>query len=356
MSNNSAIISELLETAEYYEARGDEGRSCAYKRAINSIEKYNNTITSGEQAKQLKWIGDGIAGKIDSILGISSSTISDQTLVQSHKSTNNSRSSNIRTSVTLIDDIRSKNKQKHKTPVNKEKDYITHKNKTSKQKQNKNSRTLRIKQYEYAKKPEIDASVVTRGELDKFVTCVRKIWTKIIQKESTKSNTYSGRIECCGTFRRGKRWCHECVIILQSNVHLKRKYNMFSKLIEVLYKLRLINSTRMNEHDYYKGVLDISKLFKSERTNDYPDKQTNVPLVLRLVEPDALPCALLYWTGPNNYWNKLQSVAYQQGFELLEQGLYHKSQNGLGKKLYHRDEYDVLTDIGMDFVEPIYRK
>lgn len=400
--SNEGIINELLSTAEYYDSIGDDGRCHAYKRAVESIREYGRTITSGEQAKQLKWIGDGIGGKIDSILesggtGRKSGAAKKKVKVSrlrsrhSHHSRSKKRASPVHSqrvqrnspqraqhvSVMLIDDIRSKaKKRKNETSIDAfdkrdkrdkrvrsplRRTSYTRKNQAQKAKSklNRNSRTLRIKQYEYTLKPENDATVVSRAEIDQFVTCVKKVWDKLIQKQSSKGVRYRGKIQCCGGFRRGQTLCHECVIVLCSDMSSARQRYLFKELIRVLYKIKLIDTKRLQDSDYYQGVLDISKLFKSQRTGDYPSKRSNVPLVLRLTDEGSWPCTLLRWTGPKNYWIKLQSAAQRQNFELLENGLYSRGsggRGGLGKKLYHRDEYDVLTDLDMGYLEPIYRR
>lgn len=378
--SNQGIIDELLSTSEYYESVGDDGRSCAYKRAVKSIETHGRTITSGKQAKQLKWIGDGIASKIDDILGSSSSPKkrrvkpskpSGRTKNSHSRSSRNSRNSRSSSStrqgvsVTLIDDIRSKARKRKDENLMDNMDEIKKPLRSPRSphsrpqsKLNRNSRTLRIKQYEYAPKPDVDASVVSRAEIDQFFKCVKKIWDKLVERESTRGAKYRGKLECCGSFRRGKAWCHECVIVLSSDMSSARQRYSFKELLRVLYKLRLINSQRQQDNNSYQGVVDMSKLFKSQRTGDYPDKRSNIPLVLRLTDEGGWPCSLLRWTGPKSYWIKLQSAAQRQNFELLENGLYAgrtRTRSG-GKRLFHRDEYDVMTDLDMGYLEPIYRQ
>ena len=377
--SNQLIIDELLITAEYYDGIGDNGRCNAYKRAIKSIKQYGHPITSGEHAKELKWIGDGIGGKIDGILGTSSKSKKSQRITRTDYD-----NSPKKVSITLIDNIRNKaKKRKEDTSIeaidnirydsshNSNNSKRSHKNTTKTQQKHNNSkdskdskgskgsrtsRTLRIKQYEYAPKPEADASVVRRNDIDQLLKCIKRVWYKLAEKQSTKGVRYTPKMECCGGFRRGDVWCHECVIILSTDMASQRQRYIFEELIRVLYKLRLIESKKLTDTDYYQGILDISRLFKSARTGDYPVKRTNVPLVLRLVDEGAWPSALLRWTGPKNYWIKLQSAAQKQNFELLENGLYSKTRGGIGKRLFHRDEYDILTDLGLGYLEPIYRR
>ena len=195
-----------------------------------------------------------------------------------------------------------------------------------------------------------------RTEIDQFVKCVRRVWDKLMDKQSSKGVNYRGKLECCGGYRRGETWCHECVIVLSTDMSAQRQRYAFEELLRVLYKIKLIDRRSPTETDFYQGILDISKLFKSQRTGNIPDKQSNVPLVLRLADEGAWPCALLRWTGPKRYWLKLESAAQRQNFELLDNGLYAKNRGSIGKRLFHRDEYDVLTDLGMGYLEPIYRK
>jgi DNA polymerase/3'-5' exonuclease PolX len=386
MGINDIIIAELLETSKYYESKGDEGRSTAYKRAVDSIEKYGIPITSGDEAKQLKWIGDGIAAKIDSILAENphvSSSKSSKSVVSTTRhrsSTSTSDTYNKRKkleiikqdvdeydepgggsssiAVTLIDNIRStaaKNQQRQQQSTEDKSKSTPKPTKDL----NRSSRTLRIKQYEFAKKPELDASVVSRTDLDQFIGCVRRAWDKIVQKESSRQERHSSTTECCGSFRRQQAWCHECVILLKSTVPFQRQKVMFQDLIKILEKVRLLDGNHRiaYDYDYYQGVLDVSKMYKSTRTGDYPDKQTNIPIVLRLVESESWPCALLRWTGPIAYWVKLQSTAAHRGYKLTEHGLYLDDKRAAHpKRLYHRDEYDVMNDLDMEYLEPMHRK
>lgn len=373
---NEHIIEELQKTSEYYDSIGDEGRSHAYKRAITSIENYDRTITSGEQAKQLKWIGDGIAAKIDSILGND---------VNSHNSNNRNNlteeeGESKKYAFTLID----KNSQSrshshsrnHTSNASDVVDYRSIRPDLRKQSQssnsqshhsvpdpreeklkvlNKDSRVLRVKQYEYSNKPE-NASVVSRGELGVFVNCAKKAWEKIVTKHNSR---HIATIECCGSYRRGSSRCHECVILFKSDIPYDRQKVLFKELLYVFTKLGLLlgNTKSLSSYtDTYQGVLDLSRLFKSDRTREAPDKPSNLPVLLKLVAPEAWPCALLKWTGPSVYWAKLQTSANRSGYELTENGLYYKNKtSGIGKRLYHRDEYSVLMDIGMEYVDPLYR-
>jgi DNA polymerase lambda len=346
--NNDEIIGELLETSEYYDSIGDEGRCRAYKRAIESIKEYGRPITSGEQAKQLKWIGDGIGAKIDTILGNKANRHEYKKMPPR------------KVAVTLIDDIRKGRTRDVSPPPSPKKEKPKRRNnrKTGteiaeekrKQYVNRSSRTLRVKQYEYTPKPDTDATVVSRAELEQFINCVRKSWEKLNNKVSSQAK-YSCKIEACGAFRRGKTMCHECVIVLKSNIGFQRQKRLFKQLIELLYKVRLIETKNQRDTGLYVGILDISRLFRSQRTGKIPDKPANIPVVLRLVEPEAWACALLRWTGPKSYWIKLKSAAQHQNYALTETGLYHR-----GKRLYHRDEFDVMLDLDMGYLEPIYRK
>jgi DNA polymerase/3'-5' exonuclease PolX len=377
--SNEGIIEELLSTAEYYEGIGDEGRSHAYKRAVESIKACGCIIRSGAQAKKLKWIGDSISSQIDNILGCKPNKQKGGrgTKKQSYKKENRDDehrdipSNPKKVSVTLIDDIRAKAEKKQEntsmdtmdtidkirrgiSPIKKDKSLQP--DPTPRINLNRNNRTLRIKQYEFAPKPEQDATVVRRTDIDQFLKCVKRAWDKLIDKQSSVGVKYRGKLECCGGFRRGQTWCHECVIVLTSDMSAQRQRHAFEELLRVLYKLRFIESQKMSDVDYYQGVLDVSKLFKSNRTNQQPDSPSNIPLVLRLTDEGGWPCALLRWTGPKRYWINLQSAAQHHNYELLENGLFSKHKGGIGKRLFHRDEFDVLTDIEMGYVEPIYRK
>jgi DNA polymerase/3'-5' exonuclease PolX len=395
--SNQGIIDELLSTSEYYESAGDDTRAQAYKRAVNSIRECGFVIRSGSQAKQLKWIGDSISSQIDDILGSGGMSYSGKPSTSRRKkgggksrmkirkttrkkspdysSSSDYESTSKKVSVTLIDDIREKaqkrkeetsmdaiddirhGRRKPKSPIVKTpKKSSLQPDPTPRSKLNKTSRTLRIKQYEYAPKPEKNASTVRRSDIDQFLKCVKRVWDKLIDKQSSRGVRYRGRVECCGGFRRGQTWCHECVIVLTSDMSSQRQRYALEELLRVLYKIRLIESKRLTDTDYYQGVLDISQLYTSQRTGRQPDNRVHIPLVIRLVDEGAWPCALLRWTGPKGYWVKLQSAAQRQNYELLENGLYTKQRNSMGKRLFHRDEYDVLTDLDMGYLEPIYRK
>ena len=399
--SNQTIIEELLSTSEYYESTGDDHRAQAYKRAIQSIKECGFVIRSGSQAKELKWIGDSISSQIDDILGSGTGGITSKSKSKkstkskinvTRKTTRRKTTRNTNTSysdsddpdsedydttskkvtVTLIDDIRQKaKKRKEETSMEAYDQVLSGKRKpiersprvkslnpnpTPMNKINKNSRTLRIKQYEFAPKPEKHASTVRRSDIGQFLGCVKKVWDKLIDKQSSRGVRFKGRVECCGGFRRGQSWCHECVIVITSDMSIQRQRYALDELLKVLYKIHLIESKKTTDTDYYQGVLDVSQLFTSQRTGKQPDKQVHVPLVIRLVDEGAWPCALLRWTGPKSYWMKLQGIAQRQHYELLDNGLYTKQRNSIGKRLFHRDEYDVLSDLDVTYLEPIYRK
>ena len=120
--SNEGIIEELLSTAEYYETNGDNNRYTAYKRAVDSIRECGFTIKSGEDAKQLKWIGDSISSQIDNILGSGGTGRKKSSRIQkpgrktTTKCSDNDDKylSSKKVAVTLIDDIRSKAKKRDK--------------------------------------------------------------------------------------------------------------------------------------------------------------------------------------------------------------------------------------------------
>jgi DNA polymerase/3'-5' exonuclease PolX len=358
---NKKIIDELLKTSKYYESIGDDGRKNAYKKAADSIQQYNRKITSGEQAKQLKWIGDGIAAKIDSILD-------DDNKVEEEIDNKPSP----RVSVTLEKSKSKSNPIKTQsqsrphfniqsqisTPIQRQPQTETQSPPEPKL-SNKSSRLLRVKQYEYSQKPSVAASVVSRNELAQFVIIAKKAWEKIIHKEDRGCFAIA---ECCGSYRRGSISCHECVILFKSDAPFVRQKLLFKELIELLKKLRLLSPTPSithfidNTNTTCNSILDVSRLFQSKRTGKEPDKPTNIPIVLSLVEQEGWPCALLKWTGPYNYWIQLQSAAAKSGYLLTGDGLYYDNKNGSGKRLYHRDEYDVIVDIGLEYIEPIFRQ
>jgi DNA polymerase/3'-5' exonuclease PolX len=200
-------------------------------------------------------------------------------------------------------------------------------------------------------KPKEQAAVVSRNELSFFVTCVRKAWEKIIHRMNPKHNA---AIECCGSYRRNTPTCHECIILLKSDIVFPRLKDPFQQLIHTLQKIHLLslNSIKSNNSYLYEGILDLSVLFTDVRTNQPPTQSTNLPVILKVIEPEAWPCALLYWTGPNPYWIKLQSAAQRANYELTPEGLFVRIGH---KRLRHRDEYDVLMDIGVEYQEPLFR-
>lgn len=348
---NSIIIQELLKTVEYYDNKGDEGRSHAYKRAINSIKRYDGIITSGEQAEKLKWIGKGIAAKIDNIIK-----------EQGEIPNNNRTPDNIKTTVTLVHSKpRARtHERKSQTHMSRSKEKNTRNKKYAKNDKNiktrspshqlkrtneqptqaprtQNYRILRTKQDQPL------PVKVSRNTINRNIMYIKKIWNALIRKK-TKDRKYSSNIVCCGAYRRGAAQCPECIILIKTDIDQQTQQNIFRKLINIMYKINLIENT--NTHlNTFKGMLNINK-------NNKNRPNIKIPLTIKLSDRNSWGCELLYWTGPSSFWENLKNTAHQQGMILHNHGLYHKTRGDTLKQLIHRDEYDILRDLGLRYIDP----
>ena len=66
--DNEYIVTALVELMHECSIRASDHRKHSYARAIASLKKYPVPLTHGDQAKQLRGIGDYIANKIQGII------------------------------------------------------------------------------------------------------------------------------------------------------------------------------------------------------------------------------------------------------------------------------------------------
>lgn len=399
--SNELIIEELQQLEQYYAEKGDDGRSTAYRRAIESIHEYGRPIKSGKQAQSLKWIGKSIGAKIDEVLGYPEINDSTHSRSRSRSKSHHTRKEETHSleleedvnveqmfSVTLVDeskhrsrspvhkrdynDRRSRNTPRRPQPSNNNFNFDSGRNLNPSKKTKiemldaphsrvaKTNRMIRLpdRSGEYNSKPRF-----TRRDIGSIKLVFEKVWNKLSPR---------GFVEVCGTYRRGMLDNYSVEIVLCDGENSpKARLETMKTLINALYRARIAHNIKQQRVDNflvtYTLQIDLSRIVdnKSFQTGeeDYYGKDVSqsshvqkkqfIPASITCTDSSAWGSALIFRTGPASFCNKIQQIARSKGYELQENGLYYR-----GKRLMYlgrgsvQAEGLVLDDINVPFIHP----
>ncbi len=290
---NKIIIDELDVLKQKEFANNDKIRVMAYTKAIKVIkDNFGDTpITSGEQLKQYKGIGDKIAKKVDEI-------IKNGVLESSQEARNDSRVKAIHL-FSGIHGIGPENAQKLVNlnittieQLEKRKNELQENNKPL---LNKNQQ-LGLKYY----KPLLER--IPRSEM----LIHEKLFIETLKSINQK---YPGTsIQVVGSFRRELADSGDIDVLITNSQNKEAVFNLFiKKLEEKKYIIDVLGHGK-------KKFFGVSKLDE----NSLPRR-----LDILYTTPQEFPFALLYFTGSGSFNTVFREFANSKGYRLNEYKLQH---------------------------------
>lgn len=297
------------------------------QNALDVIKKYPDRIKSGEQLKDLRYIGPGTVRRINEI--IKTGTL--QEIKTDGKEEKYSKAVEHlkevygigpRTAYELVTKYGIKTVKQLKDAYNNgtiELNPII---------------LLGLKYY------KVYQENIPRKEIDQVKEYLERISTMIDPEL---------RLVIAGSYRRKKQTSGDIdVLITHPKVKTKlqivhNKNNYLEQLVNRLKKDRIIKDdlTDPAEVIKYMGFAQ----FRNKNNKPYPVRRIDI----RYVPFPSFPSALLYFTGSGEFNQKMRKHAIRLGYKLNEYGLYKKE---TGKRIKIESEKDIFDILGMEYLPP----
>ncbi|KAG5870115.1 hypothetical protein JTB14_025998 [Gonioctena quinquepunctata] len=319
-NQNHNICEFLIELADYEKnVSRNIYKYNAYKKAASVIAEYPGHITSGEEAKKLKGVGEKIANKIDEFV----STGKLRKLENIHGDTKNA-------AISLLTRVSGIGPAKAHSLVNdginsledleKHTDKLTH------------HQMIGLKYFwDFEKK-------IPREEITKV--------EGIIVKE-LKNLDPEYEVTICGSYRRGKLESGDIDTLIthprltSDKINKKTKNNMLSDIVNMLEKSGLITDTLSLGETKFMGACRLEAGCPTRR------------LDIRLTPHDQYYCSILYFTGSDMFNKAMRTHALENGFTLNEYTLRPVGSTGVpGEPVEINSEEDIFDCIGFPYKKP----
>src|SRR3954464_865795 len=136
--------------------------------------------------------------------------------------------------------------------------------------------------------------------------------------------------------------------------HLHRAAKLLESAQEQLRRSKLDIEQIVPAGDFRRGcelVGDLAVVVETDKLRGAPRKlQSNSQLNVWLTDKRRLGAALLWATGSPRHLEQLRELALQKTMTLDQQGLH------VGRKVIARNEEDIYTALGLQFIEPELRE
>ncbi|CAD8086303.1 unnamed protein product [Paramecium sonneborni] len=322
---NNQIIEELEKLLKIYTNEKDKGRCIAYRKAIGYIKSLTFPIKSSDDLKEMPTIGDKIKKKIIEIIQ-TGSLLKVQKLQGQEKNIAITQLSRVwgigpTTATTFyfkgiktLDDLR------------------------------KNQHLLTQNQQVCLKLVEELEQRISRDE----ATIIYEIVKREIDDLSGVPGLY--KATACGSYRREKESCGDMDILI-TRCDGKNSDGFLMNLIQRLEGKLLthhLTLPKKGEHDSesYMGIGRINNQGIHRRID------------LKLYPKEQYGCAVLYFTGSDQYNRSMRLWAQKIGYSLSDHGLYPTQRGSHNKKLWKgevipcEEEIDVYRILGLQYKQP----
>ena len=337
-SGKTLIIEVLNQLVEHTEKKIDQNvgkhkntnqfKVNQFKRAIGSLQSCEFDITSGNQAKKLNGIGQGIAKRIDEILSTGTLaelseniTIDDKTKIINELKTvtgiGESRAQKlVEMGVLNISDLKNK--------VQSNQIKITH------------HIQIGLTYYEdFQQKVPYDEIVELSHTLRSSVS---QIHPDLI-------------VQVCGSHRRKKQLSGD-IDVLMTNPNIRSDEDLVESKIHYLKDIVshlkqigfLVDDLTVNGDTKYMGVCKHQIIQVGRRID------------IRFVTYDSYFPALLYFTGSMMTNKLMRTIALEKGYTLNEYGLYFYVNGQKGQKIIPSSEKHIFDILGIQYLEPEERE
>jgi len=311
---NGDITSALIELAEYEKnVSRNQYKHSAYRKAATVISGLDYRLTSGDDAKKLKGVGEKIAKKIDEIL----STGKLQKLEKIHED-EESTVINLLTRVSGIGPAKARDL--YTEGIRSLEDLKKHDNKLS------HAQLIGLEHFE-----------------DFELRIPRKEISEIFDRMKTLADGLDSNYEMtvCGSYRRGKESSGDIDVLLTHSEykHSDKKHgNLLHRLVERLKKEGLVTDKISEGDTKFMGVCKLHQHFRR--------------LDIRLLPKDQYYCGLLYFTGSDVFNKKMRAEALNKGFTLNEYSLRPLEDGQPQEPLPVSSERDIFEYIDFAYKEP----
>jgi DNA polymerase lambda len=300
-----------------------------FKNVVKILESYQKEITSLEDVSETKGIGGGSLERIDQFLknGVFNE------LANSSEQDGNSKMNDLqnlqritgigpKTAKTLSDKGFTLESILKMSKEELEENFTHH-------------QILGIKHFHDLEKR------IPRAEITKIKTYLEKLSAKL-----------DGclNIQICGSYRREKTHSGDIdVLIYHDFLNTQDEVDEWDcqYLTEIIAHLKkskfLVDDLTIKGNTKYMGMCRIGK---------NPVRRIDI----RFIPKDALPSALLYFTGSGEFNINMRKFALKRGFTISEYGIFKTSKNGKGKCLEIKEESDIFKILGLEWVHPRERR
>ncbi|XP_063902427.1 DNA polymerase lambda-like [Zophobas morio] len=308
-----------------YEATGDVWKATVYKKAIGRIKAHEEPIKSKEEAIKIPGIGKNIAAHIEEILETG----------ELEKLDHVDKDVGVFSTFTNIWGCGPK---------------------TARQLYNKGYRTLG----DLSKSDDLNRQQrIGLKYYEDFNTSIPReevtALGEFVEKQAKELNS-SAKLELCGSYRRGKKYCGDVDILMAvPHYETKEEYTaFFKKLISKLEDTGFVKDT-LSMSD--RGTTQLMYLGVCRGPNYKHHRRIDIVMV----PASEWACALIYFTGSEFFGRSMRSLAKKERMLLSQHSLrkdvqrYYKKITNSGKRLDTPTEESVFEALGVPFVEPSKR-
>ncbi|KAJ8916042.1 hypothetical protein NQ315_010910 [Exocentrus adspersus] len=310
----------LSELAEYEKnVTRDIHRYSAYRKAVSVLASHPTRITSGDEARKLKGIGEKIAKKIDEFL----QTGKLRKLEAIHSDSTNAAINEL-TRVTGIGPAKAHSLVKEGITsieeLRKHTDKLTH------------HQIVGLRHFEDFEKK------IPRQEIEQIESVINK---------ELKAMDHDLKITICGSYRRGKAESGDIDTLIthpnftSDKVDKKHKNNMLKNIVTALEKCGLVTETLSLGESKFMGACKLDL--------EHPTRRLDI----RLIPYDQYYCCILYFTGSDMFNKEMRTHALEKGFTLNEYALRPVGVTGVpGEPVEIHSEEDIFDYMDFPYKKP----
>jgi DNA polymerase beta len=317
--NNSLIDNFIILQNYYKDVEHNKGKTIGYGKIINTLRRIRKKITSIEDVKYIKGIGEKAIEKIEQFLQTGKIIEAEEAKIALE---------NIKKHIPQSEKIMKKFQTVHGIGPAKSKEFYE-----------KGMRSIDdLKQNEHLLTHAQKIGIKYYDDLQKrvprnYITTIYVLIIYFLNKYFGK-NTYN--IEIAGSYRRGFKDSGDIdCLISTSNFTLKDAVN-------ILVEKNIVKDVLSMKQEKFMGIAGCP-------SNSFQ----NVRLDIQFISNEQWGCALLYFTGSKEFNQYMRSIAKEKGMLLNEHGLYYINSNkNIGKNL---EEKEIFEKLKMKYVEPKFR-
>lgn len=321
---NKEFCDFLMELANYEKnVNRQMHKFNAYRKAAGVLAKHPQKITSGKEAKELEGIGEKIAKKIDEFIQTgkleklekiraSDTNVAIQELTRVTGIGPAAAQKLVQEGICSIEELR-----KHPDKLN-------------------HHQQIGLKHYE---------------DFEKRIPRPEMIELQDLAFAEIKKLDSEYKAEVCGSFRRGAETSGDIDILLTHPNYTSTSKKMPDLLKKVVVRLEEIGfiTDRLSLGDSkFMGVCKLPDIKEKKHLYRRID--------IRILPHDQYYCAILYFTGSDQFNRHMRTIALEKGFTLNEYTLRPVGSTGVpGEPLPVTSEEDIFDYIGMDYKKPSER-